>query len=226
MMIASVVALAAIIIGVVALEAVRPQLDTSELVVEDLPPLAIDEDRECVRLTDDAHADPVVEGLRRQLSRGDRVGSTQVTSCPAAFDGLEVTYVGEVVGELLPRRGGAWAQVNDDAYALEVGPVVGDRHHAGFNTGLAVWLPDGLHQRIDELGRPGQRGDVILVRGTLYRTDPDAGGGLTIRADEMETLAGAVQVESPLHVPQLVVAGTLALLAVVSLLWARRVRQR
>jgi hypothetical protein len=208
--------------GVVALEAMHPQLDPTDHAVPDVPPLALAEERPCTRQTDDG----VAESLRTAFLEGGRVSSTQVILCPSAFDGLRVTYVGEIVGEVLPRRGGAWAQVNDDVYALEVGPVIGHRERAGFNTGLSVWLPDGLHEQIEAPGRPGRRGDVVLVRGTLLRADPADGGGTTVRAEELEVLAAPVAIEAPLHVAQIVVAGVLALLAAASVLWARLVRRR
>jgi hypothetical protein len=146
--------------------------------------------------------------------------------CPSAYDGMEVTYVGEVVGELLPRRGGAWAQVNDDDYALVTGPLVGHRERAGFNTGLSVWLEEPLADRITSPGRPALRGDVVLLRGTILRADPDDGGGITLRATELETLAPPLEIDPPLHVLQVVVAGVLSVLALIATVWARQVRRR
>ncbi len=221
-LVVTVVGLALIVAGVTALEAIAPEADRPDLAVAGIPPLALDEDRACTRRADDTVADDV----REEFASGGRVSSTQVYLCPSAFDRVEVTYVGEVVGEVLRRRGGAWAQVNDDAYALELGPLVGHREHAGFNTGMSVWLPDGLHEDIEEVGRPGRRGDVILVRGMLLRADPDDGGGITIRAHELELLAASVDVEAPLHVVQAGVAALLAILAIAAVGWSRRVRQR
>src|SRR5690606_33486163 len=151
--------------------------------IPDLPPIAVhDETRQC-RRGDEA----TIEEIREQ-HRGvtGRVTSAQVVACPAAYDHLTVVFAGEVVGDLLRRRGGAWAQVNDDAYALEVGPLVGHRELDGFNSGLAVWFPDGLHEFIDEVGRPGVRGEVVLIEGTIRQSDPADGGGITLRAESVE----------------------------------------
>jgi hypothetical protein len=222
LLITPIVGLTVIILGVVALEAAAPQIETADLVVEDLPPLALEDGRSCTRRTDDTTADEI----RAQVLPGARVSSTQVFRCPAAYDDLDVSFAGEVIGEVLPRNGGAWAQVNDDVYALRVGPLVGHRERDGFNTGLSVWLPDGLHEQIEEVGRPGRRGDVILVRGTLLRTDPQDGGGLTVRAEELEVVAPSVVIEDPLHVPQLIVAIVLAILALAAIVWSRIVARR
>ena len=215
-------ALVLVVVAVVALEAAAPEREADDLEVEGVPPLSMDEERSCVR----RRGDTAAADVREEFRAGERVSSTQVHQCPEAFDQVAVTYVGEVVGELLPRSGGVWAQVNDDAYALEVGPLVGHRERAGFNTGLSVWLPDGLHEDIEGVGRPGRRGDVILVEGTLHRTDDDDGGGLTVRAETLDVLAVTEEVEDPLHLVQAGAAALLASLALGAVVWARRVRQR
>jgi len=223
LLVVSIAGLAVIVVAAVALEAVAPQRDfVDELRVDGLPPLAMAEDRPCTRRADDTTSDD----LRAEFELGGRISSTQVYLCPSAFDGLAVTYAGEVVGELQRRRGGAWAQVNDDAYALLVGPVVGHRERRGFNTGMSVWLPDGLHEHVENPGQPARRGDVVLVTGTLLRADPDDGGGTTIRAEDLQVLSPAVEVEPPLHRLQLLVAALLAMIATAALVWSRRVRQR
>jgi hypothetical protein len=216
------VGLAVVIAGVWALEAAAPVVDPGDQFEVEVPPLGLPDETECLRRADDDGAADV----RAEFRSGERVSSTQVHLCPAAFDEREVTYVGEVVGELLPREGGVWAWVNDDDYALRTGPLVGHRERAGFNTGLAVWLPDGLHEEIDAPGRPGRRGDVIKVRGELLRTDPDDGGGTTIRAEQLDVLAEAVEIDDPLHVPQAIAAGLLTLGAAATLVWSRRARRR
>jgi hypothetical protein len=216
-----VIGLAAIVAGVVALEAIHPQADPGRFVVDGVAPLAMDETRRCTRGDDGT----IAEEIRAALEPGQRVTSSQVFACPMAFDTQQVTYTGEVVGELLPRRGGTWAQVNDDVYALEVGPVVGHREHAGFNTGMSVWLPDGLHERIERPGRAGWRGDVVQVTGVVLRVDPEDGGGITLRAEGLEVLAAPAEAPAPLHVVQAIAAVALAVLAIASVWLARRSRR-
>ena len=225
LLIVSVTALVAVVGGIVWLEAIHPQLDPPQergLRVNDVPALALDEARACMRSTDDDTA----ADIRDDLPPGGRISSTQLYQCPIAFDQAEVTFVGEAIGELLHRDGGAWLQVNDDAYALEVGPVIGHRERAGFNSGVSVWLPDGLHERVETVGRPAQRGDVLALRGTIHRADPDDGGGITLRAEELEVIADGVTIDPPFHLVQAIVAGVLAALAIASLVWARVVRRR
>jgi hypothetical protein len=223
LLIGAVAGLAVIVLGAEALLRAAPLEDRrDEMRVLAVPPLASIEVSTCARRAgDDSAAD-----VREVFPAGGRVSSAQVYACPSAYDGLRVTYAGEPVGELLPRRGGVWAQVNDDDYALEVGPISGHRELRGFNSGLAVWLPDGLHERVSDVGRPGRRGDVLLLTGVVHRADPQDGGGVTLRADQLEVLAPAVAVPAPLHTTQAVVAALLVVVAAATALWARRARQR
>lgn len=219
--------LAALVGGIVALEAAAPQVDPATIealsLEDDLPPLALDDVPTCTRAVLE---ELTTTELRGEFRAGDRISSEQVYACPDAWDGQDVTFVGEAIGELLHRDGGVWVQVNDDDYALRTGPLVGHRERSGSNSGLSVWLPDGLHEQVDGVGRPDTRGTVMELRGELLRADPDDGGGTTLRVEELEVVAPAVTVEEPLHVLQIAVAGVLAALAGAALWWARRVRRR
>jgi hypothetical protein len=223
LLIGAVAGLAVIVLGAEALLRAAPLEERrEELRVLAVPPLASTEVETCARRADEDTAADV----RDVFPAGGRVSSAQIYACPAAYDGLRVTYAGEPVGELLSRRGGVWAQVNDDDYALDVGPISGHRELRGFNSGLSVWLPDGLHEQVGDVGRPGRRGDVLLLTGVLFRADPDDGGGITLRADQLEVLAPAVEVAPPLHRIQAAVAAVLVLLAGLTAWWSRSARQR
>lgn len=188
-----------------------------DLVVDALPPV-VGEPTRCTR-----QGEPdVVQELRSGHVPGGRITSALVTSCPAAYDGQEVLYAGELVGDLLHRDGGAWVMVNDDDYALEVGPLSGHDDPRGTNSGLSVWLPDDLLDDITGLGQPGQRGDVVAVHGRIVRTDPHDGGGLTLRADAMTIEAPATPVGADFDLPQALFA--LAAAGVGGLLWTVRRR--
>jgi hypothetical protein len=119
-----------------------------------------------------------------------------------------------------------WVHVNDDDYALEVGPMGAHREYRGFSSGLAVWLPDGLHEQIESVGLPGRRGDILLLEGVLHQADPDDGGGITLRADTLEVLVPPMEAPEPLHTLQAVLAALAAVAAGGALFWARRVQRR
>lgn len=167
---------------------------------------------------------------KEQIDRIDPVGrarSSEVKECPAAFDGQVVEYVGEVIGAVLRRDGGAWALVNDDDYALEVGPLsAGHRNFSGYNTGLSVWFPDPLPNLVP--GRSDRRGTIIRTRGVVRRSDPADGGGLTLRAltpTSTTIVADDQAVVRPLDRTQALLAAVFGVLAGGALLLERRSRR-
>lgn len=155
-----------------------------------------------------------------------RVGSGEVIRCPDAFDGQAVVYIGEVIGDVLRRDGGAWVLMNDDAYSLEVGPLDSHGEFRGTNSGLSVWLEGDLADLVERPGGSDWRGDVLRVRGVVRRTDPADGGGLTLRAFDASVLAPAVPLSRPVNRPQAVTAGLLAVAALGAVAYERTVARR
>ncbi|GGI08939.1 hypothetical protein [Egicoccus halophilus] len=222
-LVAALALLVSVLAGTELLLRAKPLVDTTPFLVTDLPPVALETEPSVCRRGADQD---LVDTIGATIGAGGRITSPHVYACPAAFDGRRVTYVGEPVGELIRRRSGVWVQVNDDDYALEVGPMGAHRESRGFSSGLSVWLPDGLHEQIDGVGRPGRRGDIVLLEGVLLRADPDDGGGITLRADHLEVVAPTVEVPEPFHALQAIVAGVLAALAAATLLWSRATGRR
>jgi hypothetical protein len=182
-------------------------------------------------------ADPVIHlscgdplpPARPGIAEHEPVGraiSGEVMDCPREFDQHVVEYIGEVVGDVLRRRNGAWVLMNDDAYGLEVGPLALHREPRGTNSGLPVWLPNPYPDLVESPGRAGVRGDVLRVVGVLHRVDPDDGGGLTIRATSAEVVAPAEKAPEPFDREQALFAILLAALAVVVTVRERRQRLR
>jgi hypothetical protein len=218
LLIAPALLLVLLLVGIQQLHTLHPQVVDPSLLYDPtaLPPVA-SEPLPCTR-QDTAS----VDRARLAATRAGRITSELVLACPVAFDQARVTYAGEVVGDLLRRDGGAWVLINDDDYALEVGPLPGHRDLRGTNGGLTVWLPEGLADGISGLGRPNQRGDLVQVGGRIVRTDPSDGGGLTLRADQLQVLEPARAVEEPLDLPQLSFALGASLLG--ATLWLLRRR--
>jgi hypothetical protein len=201
--------IATVLAVVVGVGLAAPERDDPSLRVDGLAaPLPLP-DQGCRRDHDDRDLAPAPI----ETATG-RITSELVLSCPARFDQRTVTYVGELVGDLLHRRGGAWVQVNDDDYALVHGPLPAHRQHAGTNSGLSVWLPAELLDEVTGLGRPGVRGDVVRLDGVLWRTDPEDGGGLTLRARTLDVLRPATEVAEPFDVARAAFALVSILVAV------------
>lgn len=161
--------------------------------------------RSACRRGSGTHAEAVAR-VRTEHVAGDLIDSRSVRACPVGFDGLEVRLIGEVVGDVLARDGGAWLTLNDDAHALGAGPLVGHGVRAGTNHGLAVWAPTGTYEQLAAPGRAARRGDIVVVVGTLRRADPEDGGGLSVRATGIEVLVPGASATAPFHRTQALVA--------------------
>ncbi|MDX1621032.1 MAG: hypothetical protein R3320_08580 [Nitriliruptorales bacterium] len=201
---------------VVQLERTRP-LAPSEAIVEGVANVVTHDLLTCRRGMDDPD-------MPRPAADA-RATSDALVECPFRFDGETVTYVGEIVGDVLRRDGGAWVQLNDDAYALEVGPLPAGGEFAGYSSGMSVWLPGDLADLAQRPGGPQWRGDVLRVEGVVHRVDDQDGGGLTIRAHSAQVLAPAEPLARPFHTAQAVVAGVLVVLAAGVIAWERRSRR-
>ncbi|HSK24282.1 MAG TPA: hypothetical protein VK906_13945 [Egicoccus sp.] len=218
------IAPALLLIGILAVVTVThrlaepPAADPSVSVEARLPAVAAYPGGDCRR----DRSGPVLPQAPPIILDG-RITAAMVTGCPVAFDGRRVTFAGEVVGDLLARDGGAWALVNDDDYALRRGPLPSHSDHRGSNSGLSVWLPSDLAAEVSGVGRPGRRGDVVVVEGVIRRHDPEDGGGLTLRADRLSVIAPSQDFEEPFDVPQAVLALGSVVAAV--LLWTARARR-
>lgn len=180
----------------------------------------------CQRTLADRPAQP--EGLGPVPEPVGLVRSGEVVACPDTFSPAgqrapAVVFVGEVIGDVLHRDRGAWVLLNDDAYALDNGPLPAHAELAGTNSGLAVWLPaDQIDLAQLTPGRPGQRGDVVRVEGHIRRADSADGGGLTLRANRVAIVAEAVSLQPPLHTRQAVVAAVLVVAALALTAYERR----
>jgi hypothetical protein len=221
LVLAPVLAVVALFVGLQAFQsATAPTVvaGPAPAVGAELPPVLAETPR-CRRDRTGSDVDAAAPALTT-IPDGHRVTSGQVQDCPVAFDGRRVTFVGELVGDLLDRDGGAWVLVNDDDYALELGPLPAHSELRGTNTGLSVWLPERLHGQVTGLGRPGQRGDLVRIEGVVRRADPADGGGLSLRADRLDVLSPSASVDEPLNLAQVwLAAGTLGLAGA---LWSGR----
>ncbi|MBW3601911.1 MAG: hypothetical protein KY434_04320 [Actinobacteria bacterium] len=151
------------------------------------------------------------------------VTSSELFDCPGRHDGRRVRYRGEVVGAVLEREGGAWVQLNDDAYAGELGPLPAHRDYRGGNAGIGVWLPAELAGRIHHVGGPRFRGDVLDVVGRFHRVDAATGEVVIVRAEHGSVARRGKAFVEPFRADRGVAALLLGALAAVAVVTERRV---
>lgn len=154
-----------------------------------------------------------------------RVSSDDLYECPRVYDGALVRYEGEAVGALLRRNDGAWAQLNDDAYAGDLGPLPAHRDFRGGNAGMGVHLPPGLADQVTWVGGPSAQGDVLEVIAKFHHVDADSGEVAVLRAREGRVVRPGHAIQEPV-LPDRRVVGALVALATAGLLIAEPLLRR
>ncbi|MBC7253459.1 MAG: hypothetical protein H5T72_05775 [Actinobacteria bacterium] len=102
------------------------------------------------------------------------------------YDGREVVFRGEAVGDVMVRGGYAWVAVNDDHYSLNALHETGELR--GGNSGIGIWLPASEAEKITRLGRHGSVGDYVEVVGVFHADCREHGGDFDIHARSLTVL--------------------------------------
>ncbi len=92
------------------------------------------------------------------------VSSTELIERAKEFDGKEVLYEGEAIGEIMARRGGAWVNLNDGENAV------------------GIWADNNILSLVSYAGNYEARGDWLQVRGIFNRACRLHGGDFDIHA--------------------------------------------
>lgn len=119
---------------------------------------------------------------------GGVVSSSELIENSRSYDGREVVFRGEAVGDVLHRGEQSWVTVNDDHYSRK--PLRLYKDLKGGNSGIGVY---GATRELDEirfLGSYTARGDIVEVRGTFHLASVEHGGDTCIVASSLEVLHG------------------------------------
>ncbi|MEG1984588.1 MAG: hypothetical protein RR009_04810 [Oscillospiraceae bacterium] len=100
------------------------------------------------------------------------VSSSELIEKAKDYDGKNVTFCGEAVGDILPRGEYAWVCVCD-----------------ANNSAMGVYVCAPLTEQIAHLGEYGEVGDSIKVIGVFNRACAEHGGDMDIHATSVEVTA-------------------------------------
>lgn len=98
------------------------------------------------------------------------ISSTELIENAQEYDGKEVVYEGEAIGEVMHRRDGVWVNINDGENAI------------------GVWMPPELAAVIKYRGSYKAKGDILRVRGVFNRNCVQHGGDLDIHATSLHKI--------------------------------------
>lgn len=167
-------------------------------------------------------ADPSYAMPTADTPQGVLVDSVSLVENARSWDGREVSFRGEAIGERMVRGLHAWIHLNDDVYMwknIEEGAELG-----GYNSGQAIWASAESAARIVYFGDYAHEGDVVEATGRFNAACPEHGGDMDIHA----TRLAIVQVGHPVghiaNAPRAAVA--FALVGVAGVLWRVRARRR
>lgn len=112
---------------------------------------------------------------------GEEAGSGQLIDRAKEYDGREIAYSGEVIGDILNAGDHVWLNVSDGGNAI------------------GVWVPSGPAGEVRLAGRYSQIGDTIRVAGIFHRACPEHGGDMDLHADSITLLTrgGPVAHQAP-----------------------------
>lgn len=95
------------------------------------------------------------------------VSSTELIERAKEFDGQEVVYQGEAIGEVMTRKDYSWVNVNDGGNAI------------------GIWMENKFLSQISFCGSYNARGDWLEVKGIFNRACKMHGGDLDIHGSNI-----------------------------------------
>ncbi len=103
------------------------------------------------------------------------VSSVELIENAQRYDGRQVIYEGEVIGEIMRRSDGVWVNVKDGEYSI------------------GVWMSPELADLIHYRGSYKMQGDILRISGIFNRACSQHGGDLDIHAISLRKIKSGWQ---------------------------------
>ena len=113
---------------------------------------------------------PTSQLLTHNYCYAEPISSTELIQNSRKYDGEEVVFEGEVIGEVMPRGDGVWVNVNDA------------------ENSIGIWMPHELAATIEYKGGYNVKGDILKIKGIFNRACVQHGGDLDIHAISLEKI--------------------------------------
>ncbi|MEG0640391.1 MAG: DNA-binding protein [Clostridia bacterium] len=129
-------------------------------------------------------------------AQADSVGSVRLIENAKQYDGQQIVFEGEAVGDVLQRTDHAWLCLSDES-----------------NSSISIWTPRELAAQVTMVGDYSHHGDELRVSGVFHRACAEHGGDMDIHADAAEVTARGSDIVHEVSVPLVISAGALLLIA-------------
>ena len=113
------------------------------------------------------------------LAVAEEVDSNTLIEQAIAYDGQEVVFTGEGIGDVLNAGDHVWLNLSDGSNAI------------------GVWVDKALTGDIQNVGRYAKHGDTVQIRGFFHRVCPDHGGDLDLHAQSLTLIQRGNTVAHP-----------------------------
>ncbi len=114
--------------------------------------------------------------LLSSVCYAESISSTELIENARLYDGKEVTFQGEVIGDIMKRGNFSWVNISDEKNAV------------------GVFLENSIGSNIIFTGDYDHRGDMVEVKGIFHRACRQHGGDLDIHADKITKLTNGYKV--------------------------------
>ncbi|AEE97989.1 hypothetical protein [Mahella australiensis] len=141
------------------------------------------------------------------LADGVKVSSNDLIDKAKEYDGMEVVYAGEVIGDILDRGDYVWINVFDGDNAI------------------GIWAESDEVKGVKFIGRYDARGDIVKVTGVFHRACEEHGGDFDIHAQNVEIVAQGHPVAHAIDRRKVILAMVLFVSAIVCMVFVLRKNQ-
>ena len=134
----------------------------------------------------------------------DLISLREVFDKPGSFEGREIAFEGEVVGDFMSEGEGFWVNVRDGNYFIGVFISAGDR------------------ARIKKLGRYRVTGDRVKVSGIFYQHCREHIGENDVHANVLEIVRAGEDQDEEIDPVKVIVSFALGMVTILFLVYSHR----
>jgi hypothetical protein len=141
-------------------------------------------------------------------SDGLAVDVNQLVERSKFYDGKEVVFKGEVVGDIMTRGDYVWINAYDGANAM------------------GIWISASEAGKIKKTGDYKNRGDIVEIKGIFNRACKEHGGDMDIHGESLTVKKAGYGLTYPISSSKLFFAAGLAVLSGIMFLFNKHIQRK
>ncbi len=113
------------------------------------------------------------------------------------YDGKQIRIEGEVIGDIVYHRDGAWINVNDDVYSKR--SIAEGNKPKGQNSGIGIWVSKEDAKKVKFKGDYFHKGDIVYVEGIFSSNCPKHNGDIDIHAKKFMVVKQGYEIDHDIN---------------------------